>query len=459
VGGANTAKTREALAKNDWMVHVNLYEDETCSFWKGPGVDPKKVKTEVFYLPAAVSVEKEGSISDSGRLMQWRYAGPKPMGQAKSDGDIMVELWDKIKALYAKEGGAYPEPILKLNMDVVTGHEFDPHKVAKLINGYFTRDTTIKVGDKDTEFKAGQQVPAFAMLQADGSTACGCWIYSGSYTDKGNMAARRDKAQTPMQQKIGLYPSWAWCWPVNRRIIYNRASVDMNGKPYAPNKAVVAWDAEGKKWVGDVPDGPWPPMAAEGGKYPFIMTAEGHGQIYGPGLNDGPFPEYYEPLECPIESHPFSKTLHNPTALTFAGPMEARAVCDPRFPFVCTTYRVTEHWQTGSMTRWTPWLLEAEPSMFVEMSPELAELRGFKNGEKVVVENIRGQVWAIAMVTKRFRPFTVQGNTIHQVGIPWHYGWIHPKSGDSANFLTPSVGDPNTGIPEYKAFMVNVRKA
>ena len=174
--------------------------------------------------------------------------------------------------------------------------------------------------------------------------------------------------------------------------------------------------------------------------------------------SDGPFPEYYEPLECPVASHPFSRQLHNPTAIAFEG--EDKAVCDPRYPFVCSTYRVTEHWQTGVLTRWLPWLIEAEPQMFCELSPELAKLRGIGNGDKVIVSSLRGQLWAVAIVTPRLKPFKVQGQTLHQVGIPWHYGWIHPKDGgDAANLLSPSVGDPNTGIPETKAFMVNVRKA
>ncbi len=455
---ANSNKTREAMSKLDWMVTVNIFDTETGSFWRGPGMDPKKIKTEVFFLPCCVSIEKEGSISNSGRWMQWRYGGPKPLGETKPDGDIIYELFEKIRELYQKEGGAFPDPILNLNWDVATNHVFDPHKVAKLINGYFLTEKTLKVGDADKTFKPGDPVPAFAMLQADGSTCSGNWIYCASYTDK-NMAARRDKTQTEMQAKIGLFPGWTWAWPVNRRILYNRASVDMSGKPYQPEKAVIAW-ADGK-WVGDVPDGPWPPMAdKEKGRYPFIMTTEGFGQIFGPGRNDGPLPEFYEPLECPVNEHPFSKQLHNPTALIFAGEAEKRAVCDPRYPFICSTYRVTEHWQTGVMTRWTPWLLEAEPQMFVEMSPELAEMRGIKGGEKVIVENMRGQLWAKAIISERIKPFTVMGETVHQVGIPWHYGWVYPKDGgESANLLTPSVGDPNTGIPETKAFMVNVRKA
>jgi formate dehydrogenase major subunit len=451
--GANSNKTRSAMTSLDWMVNVNIFENETGSFWKGPGMDPAKVKTEVFFLPCAVSIEKEGSVSNSGRLMQWRYAGPKPLGETKPDGDIIAELAIKVKALYAREGGKFAEPILASDPEGwTTNHVYDPHKVAKIINGYFLKD--VKIGD--TEYKAGTLVPSFAMLQADGSTSSGNWIYCGSYTEKGNMTARRDKTQTPMQAAIDLYPNWAWAWPVNRRIIYNRASVDPQGKPYAPQKAVIAWDAEKKAWVGDVVDGGGGP----GEKHPFIMTSEGFGRLFGPGLVDGPFPEYYEPLECPVGKHPFSKQLHNPTALQFKE--EYKAVCDPKFPFVCSTYRVTEHWQTGHMTRHSSWLLEAEPQMFCEMSPELAKLRGIQNGEKVILESARGSLWAMAIVTPRLKPFKVMGTTVHQVGIPWHFGWQFPENGaggDAANLLTPSVGDPNTGIPETKAFMVNVRKA
>ncbi|MDK2921732.1 MAG: formate dehydrogenase major subunit [Desulfonauticus sp.] len=450
-GLANSNKARNALSKLDWMVVVNIFDNETASFWKGPGMDPGKVKTEVFFLPCAVSVEKEGSITNSGRWMQWRYAARKPMPNTKGDGDIICELVKKVKELYKKEGGALPEAVLNLSSEkwVNEKGEYDPHAIAKIVNGYFLKDVEVK-GKK---FKAGTLVPSFAYLKDDGSTCSGNWLYCGSYTEKGNMAARRDKTQTEMQAKIGLYPNWSWCWPVNRRILYNRASVNLKGEPYAPQKPVIRWN--GEKWEGDVPDGGWAP----GTKYAFIMRKHGFGQIFGPGRVDGPFPEHYEPLECPFPKHPFSKQLHNPLALTFDTDFERLKSCDPRYPFVGTTYRVTEHWQTGVMTRWQPWLLEAEPQLFVEISPQLAELRGIKNGEKVIVENARGKVEAVAMVTSRIRPFKVMGQTIHLVGLPWHFGWVHPKDGgDAANLLTPSVGDPNTGIPETKAFMVNVRK-
>ena len=266
---------------------------------------------------------------------------------------------------------------------------------------------------------------------------------------------------------LGLYPQWSWAWPVNRRIIYNRASVDLNGQPWNPKKPVLKWvqgqEVDGKKqpgkWVGDIPDGPWPPMSEAGGKYPFIMKPDGLGAIFGPGLADGPFPEHYEPLECPVPKNTLSSQFVNPTITIFSGSMDKHLTCDPRFPFVGTTYRVTEHWQTGIMTRWQPWLVEAEPQMFVEMSEELAKLRGIKNGEKVKVSSVRGEVGAVAIVTTRFKPFKIGDLIVHQVGMPWCFGWMVPKDGgESANLLTPNVGDPNTTIPESKAFMVNVNR-
>jgi formate dehydrogenase major subunit len=454
--GANSNKTRQALAKLDWLVNVNIFDNETGSFWKGPGMNPKRIKTEVFMLPCAVSVEKEGSITNSGRWMQWRYKATEPRGDCRPDGDIMTDLFKKVRYLYRRDQNAvFPEPILNLKWNYTTNRKFDAHKMAKEINGYFLRDSTIK----GKSFKKGDLVPSFAYLQADGSTSSANWLYCNSYTNKGNMAARRTREKSG----IGLNLEWSWCWPVNRRIIYNRASVDKYGNPWDTEHPVIKWN--GSKWVGDIPDGGWPPMLKADGtpnpktKYPFIMKPEGHARIFGPGRADGPLPEHYEPLECPVEKNLLSGQLINPTAPIYKTDADAYRTCDPRYPFVGTTYRVSEHWQTGVMTRWQPWLLESQPQLFVEMSPELAMLKGVKNGEKVIVESARGKVKAVALVTKRFRPFTIQGTVVHQVGLPWHFGWVHPKDGgDSANLLTPSTGDPNTRIPETKAFMVNVKK-
>jgi len=454
--GANSNKTRESLTKLDWLVNVNIFDNETGSFWKGPGMDPAKIKTEVFMLPAAVSVEKEGSITNSGRWMQWRYRGPKPMGNSKPDGDIIMMLGHRLKQAYAS-GGKFPEPILNLKWDYETDGEFDAHKVAKAINGYFLQDVTIK----DTVYKKGTLVPSFAFLQADGSTSSGNWLYCNSYTEKGNMAARR--GQKDAENGIGLYPEFAWCWPVNRRIIYNRASVDLKGNPWNDKRWVVRWD--GTKWLGDVPDGGWPPLddlskPNPASRYPFIMQKHGHGQIFGPGRNDGPFPEHYEPLECPVEKNFLNPLLTNPTAAVYGTAADAHFSCDPRFPYVGTTYRVSEHWQSGVMTRWQPGLLELEPQVFVEMSEELAKLKGIQNGERVKVSSARGSLQATAIVTKRFKPMKIGGGIVHQVGVPWHFGWRWPESRveESANLLTPSAGDANTRIPESKAFMVNVAK-
>ncbi len=480
--GANSNKTRMALSKLKWMVNVNLYDNETGSFWRGPGMNPKEIQTEVFMLPCASSIEKEGSISNSGRLAQWRYKAIEPIGESLPDAEIINELYFRVKDLYLKEGGKFPAPIVNLSWsygkpghDGKLGH-IDVRKIALEINGYFTADVYDKAGK--LVGKKGELVPNFVSLQDNGTTASGNWLYCGSFTQKdgkitNNLMRRGKKDPTG----LGLYPEWAWAWPLNRRIIYNRASVDPKGNPWDPKRAVLKWNATklnpqtGKAgvWEGDIPDGPAAPLLAEGGKLPFIMKSDGVGSIFGAGLADGPFPEHYEPLECPIQENPMSKKQRiNPTTKIFYSGKEgdlkedAFASCDLRYPIICSTYRNTEHWQTGLMTRHCSWLLEAQPQMWVEMSQELAKEKGIKNGEKVNVTSARGTLWAIAIVTDRWKPFKVMNQTVHEVGIPWHFGWQFPtdgSGGDSANILTPTIGDPNTMIPESKAFMVNIEKA
>lgn len=448
-GGANAGKNREAFGKLKWLVSVNLFDNETASFWHGPGVDPKTVDTEVFLLPSTTDVEKHGSITNSGRWLQWRSQAAPPRGQTKTDGEMLLALGERVRALYAKEGGVFPAPIQNLGLDAWQENgQFSSANVAKLMNGRFLRDVTIN----NVEYKAGQQVPAFALLRDDGSTACGNWLHGGSWTEQGNMMARRDPSRTPEQERVGLSPNWSFSWPANRRVLYNRASVDKNGNPWNPAKALVKW--ENGKWVGDVVDGGGDP----GSKHPFIMQVHGLGALYGPGLADGPFPEFYEPIESPFKDHGFSKQRVNPTAFIAKG--EKYAAADPHFPHVCTTYRLTEHWQTGSMTRRSAWLLEACPQVFTEIDPELAKAKDIKNGDKVRISSARGSIAAVAMVTERIRPFLSNGKKIHLVGLSWQFGWLTPKDGgDSANLLSGSVGDPNTGIPETKAFMVNIEKA
>ena len=447
----NTNKMRKALDNLDWMVCAELHNSETTDNWRRPGVDPKQMKTEVFLLPSAHRVEKAGTISNSGRWLLWFDKAVEPAGDARNFADMFVPLINRLREMYKAEGGALPEALLKMNWP----EKYDPEEWTRRINGFFWADTTI--GNKT--YKKGQLVPAFGNLKEDGSTSSLNWLYTGSYTEEeGNKSKRRDPSQTPMQANIGLYPNWSWCWPVNRRILYNRASVDVHGKPLNPQKAVIEWD--GKKWVGDVPDGPWPPQAEKGGKLAFIMTTDGYAQLYGPGRLDGPFPEHYEPAETPVARHPFSKQLSSPVYKFHTSDMDKLAkAADPDYPIVLTTYSLTEHWCGGGETRNVPNLLEAEPQLYVEMSHELAKEKGIANGDGVILESARGSVEAIAMVTVRIRPFTVMGKTVHLVGMPFAYGWTTPKCGDATNRLTLAACDPNTTIPEVKACCVNIRKA
>ena len=451
VGGPDSGNARTALGKLKWLVTVDLWETETSIFWKRPGVNPKEIQTEVFMLPAASSVEKEGSISNSGRWAQWRYKAVEPVGKSMSDLWIIDQFYKHVKELYTKEQGAFPDPITKLSWNYGTGHEPDVHLVAKEINGSFTRDVTVVEKDKTIEFKAGDPVPAFKYLMADGSTTSGCWIYSGSYTKDGNQMARRDDSDPG---GLGMFPKWSWCWPVNRRIIYNRASVNPAGEPFNPKRAVIAWDGAEKKWKGDVPDGPWPPMRDEKeGKYPFIMLPEGHARLYALDMKDGPFPEHYEPVESPARN--LMSQVQNSPGVKIPKNVSSDL---KKFPYIGTTYRMTEHWQTGGMTRSLPWLTELVPDMFVEISESMARQKGIKKGDKVRITTERGSIEAMALVTSRLRPFNVEGTMIEQVGMPWHFGYAGLATGDSANMLTPSVGCANTSIPEFKAFLCNIEK-
>ena len=408
----NTNKMRAALDHLDWLVVGEIHNSETSDNWHRPGADPSTKKTEVFLLPSAHRVEKEGTISNSGRWLQWFDKAVEPAGEARNFGDIYVPLINTIRELYKKEGGVFPDPLLKLNWT----DKFDASDWAKRINGFFWKDTVVN----GKTYKRGQLVPAFGNLQADGSTSSLNWLYTGSWTEEeGNKSKRRDPSQTEMQAKIGIYPNWSWCWPINRRILYNRASVDLQGKPWNPDKAVIEW--KDGAWVGDVPDGPWPPMADEkNGRLPFIMTTDGAAQLFGPGRLDGPFPEHYEPAESPVASHPFSSQLTSPCFKFHKSEFDKFAApADPRYPIVLTTYSMTEHWCGGGETRNVPNLLEAEPQLYVEMSQELAKEKGIKNGDGVIIESARGKVEAIAMVTIRLRPFTIMGKTVHLIGMPF----------------------------------------
>jgi formate dehydrogenase major subunit len=465
VGSSNLNQTYAALDKLEWLAAFDLWETDTSVTWKRPGADPKKNKTEVFLFPAADSLEKEGSASNSGRWIQWRYQAVKPHGDAQSDLWYANRLGLELQKLYKEDPkAAFPDPIANLAWNY--GADPDVHLVAKEINGY-------TVADK-------KQVANFLGLKDDGSTACGCWIYSGYYPGpekKDNKAAARDKKDP---SGLGLYPGWSFSWPVNRRIIYNRCSTDLTGQPWSKDKALVRWDEADKKWVrNDVPDFKWIDPATkvevppdESAKAPYIMLPEGKCRLFVPkGLcKDGPFPEHYEALECPFVN-PVSKQQSNPAVKIWKGDFDKLAeVCDPRFPIIATTFRVTEHWQAGAMTRNLVWQSEMMPEMFVEISPTLARAKGFKAGDWVKVSSIRGEVLARANVTHRVAPFCCGApgfqNTVEMVALPWHFGFAGYITGGpdarknyACNQLAPQVGDANTMIPEYKVFLVNVEKA
>ena len=480
VGGPNSLKERAALSNLDWLVCVDLFETDTSVFWKRPGTKPDQVDTEVFLLPAAASVEKEGSVVNSGRWAQWRYKAAEPLGEGRSDAWIVTQLILELKKLYS-QGGTFPEPITNLTWDYnVDDHgEPDIHMVAAEVNGYYMSGPN-----------QGKQIVSFGKLADDGSTCSGNWLYCGSYIDKGDgsgleiehegahLTEIRGRATINRMAKhfreedypesvqpgrcIGLNRDWTWCWPVNRRIIYNRASVDLYGQPWDPERWVIRWNPALKDgaggWEGDTPDGGWPPMVTADGqensktRRPFIMRPEGVACLYAPGLADGPFPEHYEPLESPVENLMSGQQV-NPAIKIWEPDMIGDA---KEYPIVATTYRVSEHWQAGAMTRNTPWLVELMPDMFIEMSSQLARRKGVKNGQWVRVSSKRGSVRARALVTHRFEPFFIAGREVDQIGIPWHWGYSGLSKGDSANVLTPHVGDANTMIPEFKAFLCKV---
>jgi formate dehydrogenase major subunit len=444
-GGPNSNGARNALGNLDWLVVADIWMNETSEFWQRPGVNPSDIKTEVFVLPAACSYEKEGSISNSGRWAQWRYKAVEPPGEGMADLEIMYLVMLKLKELYKADSAApQREAITKLDWNYGTRVTADA--VAREINGY--------------DLTTGKLAESFGVLKDDGTTSSGNWLYCNMYTEAaGNKARKRDPIDLHPRQ-IGLYSDWSWCWPLNRRIIYNRASVDLKGAPWDKEHPVILNYNPTTKWQGDVPDGGWPPIsqAEKGTKYlPFIMKPEGVARLWGYDRVDGPLPEVYEPWESPLDKNLMSGTKSNPCA--FIGTYMNKRGTPDQYPCVGTTYRCTEHWQTGIMTRNLPWLVELMPEMYVEMSEELAAEKGIKNGDKVMVSAARGEIQAVAVVTKRFQPLQVGGKTIHHIGVLNHWGYSGMAKGDTGNILTPHVGDANTTIPEYKTFLCNVRRA
>ena len=461
--GPDSSKNIEALKRADWLVVGEIYEDETSEFWKAPGIttdQQKKIQTTVYRLPCAGFAEKDGTFTNSARWLQWKNTALPPPPGCKLDQDIVAQIFLKVRELYKKQGGEFPDPILKLTWGYTTPANPSLAEVLKEING----KTAADVEDPATkvQLKAGNQLPGFAWLKDDGTTSCGNWIYCGSFTEAGNMTARRDSSDP---SGLGVHQNWGWSWPANRRVLYNRASCDLDGKPWDASRRQVWWSEAAQKWVGnDVPDFKADSKPADH-MGPFIMNAEGVGRLFAPlgAFADGPFPTFYEPVESPVDNLLHPKQTHNPVAKKFTKtPLDKFGSTKDGFDVVCTTYRLTEHYHYW--TKNNPMNVQLVPEPFVEIPEEMARERGIAGGDRVKVESARGEYIAKAMVTKRIKPMQINGKKTYQIGIPIHWGYrgIAEDEGKTskmpANLLSPPVIDPNAYTPEYKGFLVKVTK-
>ena len=461
--GPDSQKNVEALKKADWLVVCEIYPDETSEFWRAPGIstdDMKKINTTVYRLPGAGFAEKDGTFVNSARWLQWKNVALPPPGQAKVDQEILSTIFLKVRDLYQKEGGKFPDAILNAWWPYTDRKNPSLAELAKEINGKALADVT----DPKTNqtFKAGQQLAGFAMLKDDGTTMCGNWLYCGSWTEVGAMLQRRG---TEDPSGLGIYPNWAWSWPANRRVMYNRASCDLDGKPWDPERRQIWWDEAKQSWVGnDVPDFK---VDSKPGDHmgPFIMNPEGVGRLFVPlgAMADGPFPEHYEPIESPVANPLHPNQSNNPMAKKFKTDMDKYGTADQGYNIVCTTYRLTEHYHYW--TKNNPMNVQLVPEPFIEVPYELAQKMGIQGGERIKVSSIRSQYIAKAMVTRRIKPMKIDGKETFQIGIPIHWGFRGIAEDENktaktmANQLSPTVIDPNAYTPEFKGFLVKIEKA
>ena len=445
VGSMNGALHKKGMSKLNWLVVRDFVVTETAGFWEEA---PQDIATEVFFFPAAAHTEKEGTFTNTQRLLQWHEAAVDPPGDCRSELDFIYDLGLRLKQLYKESNASNDRPILNLTWNHPTAES-----VLAEINGYFIQD--------------GRPLSRFTELADDGSTAAGCWIYCGVFAKGMNHAARRKSRSG----QTWVAPEWGWSWPANRRILYNRASADPEGQPWSERKRYVWWNSYKKTWEGfdtpdfilDRPPDYRPAAGATGldtisGIDPFIMHSEGKGRLFVPtGLLDGPLPVHYEPQESPVENLLYGVQL-NPARMEWKrkdNPYH-RAVRDPRFPYVITTYRLTEHHTAGAMSRWLSWLSELQPEMFCEVSRELAEEKGLRNGGWATISTARGEIEARVLITDRIPPLRVNDRVIHQIGLPYHWGSKGLVRGDSANELISFVADPNASIQESKALTGNI---
>ena len=452
--GPDTNQVQQALSNLKWLVIMDPLPTTSSEFWHAPGADPSKINTEVFMLPTTHWIEKDGSFTNSGRWAQWKDQVIPPQGNARHDHWILSDIFNRVKDMYKQQGGKFADAILALNFDYKDPLKPELDEIAKEING--------------KDLSTGKQMTSFANLKDDGTTTSGDWIYAGSYLDTGSLMKRRAGIQDPKTNDptgLGFYPNWAWSWPLNRRVLYNRASADMDGKPWDPARPGIQWN--GTQWVGDVPDYP-PTMNPKDPKawLPFIMNGEGVGRLFSNGMIDGPFPEHYEPVESPVTNPLHSANSASPVAFLYdqASGRPNRFGTATDYPYIATSYRLTEH--EHYVTQHVPHLVQLQPEPFVEIPSELAQTKGIKTGDKVRVSSKRGKVEVLALVTKRLGPLKVAGQTVYQIGIPIHWGPVgisadgDPNHGRYwlANALTPFVGDANSRTPEFKAFLVNLER-
>jgi formate dehydrogenase major subunit len=464
VGNANGKANRLGLAKLDWLVVRDLIEIETASFWyDSPEIESGELKTEeigteIFFMPAAAHTEKDGSFTNTQRLLQWHWQAVEPKEDCRSDLWFYFHLGRMIKQRLEDSKEARDELVQYLQWDYPTHSQIqEPDAEAVLA----------EIGGK--EVATGSFIDAYPKLKDDGSTSCGCWIYCGCFTDGVNQPARKK----PHWEQTYVAPEWAWAWPANRRILYNRASADPDGNPWSERKKYVWWD--GTKWTGmDIPDFEEtkspdyvPPDGALAenaiaGDHPFIMQSDGRAWLYVPqGLEDGPLPTHYEPHESPFHNPLYAERANparqqNDLPEDRSDPSDGAPGADA-YPYVMTTYRLTEHHTAGGMSRTVPYLSELQPAMFCEVSPELAEEAGLEHGGWATIYTARAAIEARVLVTDRIPPVTVHGRTTHQVGLPYHWGTRGLSTGDSANDLTHMTLDPNVHIQEVKASTCGIR--
>jgi len=452
--GPDSNQVQQALSSLKWLVVMDALPTTSSEFWHAPGASPSAIQTEVFMVPASHWIEKDGSFVNSGRWSQWKDQVMPPQGQSRHDHWILADVFSRVKKLYQDQGGKFADPIMAVTLKYKDPLKPALDEIAQEINGF--------------DLATGKRLSTFANLKDDGTTTAGDWIYTGSYPESGNLMKRRGGISDPKTNDptgMGFYPTWAWSWPLNRRVMYNRASADLDGKPWDPKRPGITWN--GAKWTGDVPDYPATMDPHDPNAWlPFIMNGEGVGRLFSNSMVDGPFPEHYEPVESPVQNPLHPNNSASPVAFLYdkAAGRPNRFGSPQEFPYIATSYRLTEH--EHYVTQHVPHLVQLQPRPFVEIPEELANEKSIKSGDHVRVSSKRGKVEVLALVTKRLGPMTVAGQKVYQIGIPIHWGYVgvsadsDPSQGRYwlANALTPFVGDANARTPEFKAFLVNLEK-